>query len=106
MRHVGDGGLHARSLRRVRGRPSHLPHDCRLHPARDGRLLRGRSAPTGASAGAPTRCRQKVEPLTAALRTRVRGELAVGAEEAGPRAALASPIPVLVRWEHTGNPPA
>ncbi|MFE2148128.1 histidine phosphatase family protein, partial [Streptomyces sp. NPDC059456] len=59
---------------------------------------------TGGPAGAPARCRRTVEPLAAALHTRLRGEFAVGAEAALARAVLAAPMPVLVCWEHTGVP--
>ncbi|WP_234318307.1 hypothetical protein [Streptomyces sp. NRRL S-244] len=60
--------------------------------------------PSGPGGKPPARCRQTVEPLTAALRAPLRTEFAVGAEEALARAALAAPMPVLVCWEHTGMP--
>ncbi|MFI1148353.1 MULTISPECIES: hypothetical protein [Streptomyces] len=60
--------------------------------------------PAGAGGRPPARCRQTVEPLIAALRTPLRSEFGVGAEEALARAALAGPMPVLVCWEHTGIP--
>ncbi|MFD8855537.1 hypothetical protein [Streptomyces vinaceus] len=60
--------------------------------------------PSGAGGKPPARCRQTVEPLTTALRTPLRSEFGVGAEEALGRAVLAARMPVLVCWEHTGVP--
>ncbi|MFB7785828.1 hypothetical protein ACFC1D_24345 [Streptomyces vinaceus] len=60
--------------------------------------------PSGAGGKPPARCRQTVEPLATALRTPLRSEFGVGAEEALGRAVLAARMPVLVCWEHTGVP--
>ncbi|MEV0411745.1 hypothetical protein AB0I68_13340 [Streptomyces sp. NPDC050448] len=78
----------------------------RLFPPAGGSALPRPTAvfAAGGPAGAPARCRQTVEPLTAALGIPLRGEFAVGGEPALARAVLAAPMPVLVCWEHTGVP--
>ncbi|MER7463252.1 hypothetical protein [Streptomyces sp. NPDC097981] len=78
----------------------------RLFPPAGGSALPRPAAvfAAGGPAGTPASCRRTVEPLAKVLRAPLRGEFAVGAEEALARAALAAPMPVLVCWEHTGIP--
>ncbi|OKK22987.1 hypothetical protein AMK16_03920 [Streptomyces sp. CB00455] len=58
----------------------------------------------GGKTPAPARSRQTVAALATALRVPVRTGFAVGAEPALAQAALLSPMPVLVCWEHSGIP--
>ncbi|PKV83059.1 hypothetical protein [Streptomyces sp. TLI_146] len=60
---------------------------------------------TGGPREAVARCRHTVKPLTTALRTRLRGELALGTEKTLACAALAAPMPVLGCWHHAAIPP-
>lgn len=100
-----DEGNESPGFLAVRGwrRAQELP--ALFAPTRGAALPRpGAVFAAGGKEGAPAWCRQTVETLATALRTPVRTEFAVGAEPALARAVLASRMPVLVCWEHTGMP--
>ncbi|WP_244291346.1 hypothetical protein [Streptomyces subrutilus] len=93
------GSLAGRGWRRAEELPRLFP------PARGSSLPRPAAVFAAGGKGAPpARCRQTVTALATALRTPVRGEFAVGAEPALVHAALRTPMPVLVCWEHSGIP--